>query len=274
MKVRFQAVFFWVCLVALAIVVGYAAYWDTRRDPTQCGREGSTFLVLNELDTGAREIKALLYVTDFAVGEDRLRVDSVTEGPDEDTKSRKSLLSTLPGTPEAGNVWQTVKLPYESQSFFYPFEEYIVNLRIDLRKGTNRIPLNLQVTNYIDELILDPCIDHYSFEKAATGVNTFSIRLRRHRFVRAIAVILYSVALLFLFYISTREETSKVLSNSLGYIAALWGIRQIIVGYARLFPTIIDFATLALYVAVIAIVAYKWLLGPPGEKRSRWQFYE
>jgi len=87
--------------------------------------------------------------------------------------------------------------------------------------------------------------------------------LERHRFVRLISIVLYSVAIIFLIYIARRKEASEILTNSLGYIAALWGIRQIIVGYAKLFPTMVDLTTLALYVVVVGIVAYRLLFTPP-----------
>jgi hypothetical protein len=140
--------------------------------------------------------------------------------------------------------------------------------REEMRDGRMKlvsVPVKVQVQNYIDELIIGRCVDRFSFESGEKKpihpdlrTTEFSLVLQRHRFVRATALILYSVAFVFLFYIARREETSKVLTNSLGYIAALWGIRQIIVGYAKLFPTLVDFITLALYVIVIAIVAYRW----------------
>lgn len=128
-------------------------------------------------------------------------------------------------------------------------------------QGATDVPLKIQVTNFIDELVLDDgCMSKLSFdEKPAKGMTDISFVMKRHHFVRVIAVILYSVAIVFLIYIARKEEANKILTNSLGYMAALWGIRQIIVGYAKLFPTIVDLTTLALYVLVVGIVAYTLL---------------
>jgi hypothetical protein len=43
-------------------------------------------------------------------------------------------------------------------------------------------------------------------------------------------------------------------------VVVLWGIRGIIVGPTNPFPTILDFCTVVLYLAVVAILIYRWLI--------------
>lgn len=265
------------------------------------GANRTAYLYLNQLDSSTRKIKARLMVTDFKEGEETLEVEYMTPSPDkkgmsgdpispfpleeaeeESDKDRMGDTSDGKGKSEGSNRnsaagdtsptipreseisrhgWYDVELPYNSKPFFYPFEDYVLDLRINYERKGEKMPLVVEVSNFIDELIISKCASHLSFDKSARtpSLTDFSLVLKRHRFVRAISIILYSVALIFLFYIARREETGKVLTNSLGYIAALWGIRQIIVGYAKLFPTLVDFVTLALYVIVVAIVAHTWL---------------
>jgi hypothetical protein len=177
---------------------------------------------------------------------------------------------------ETSDPWREIPLiPYQSQPFFYPFESYTLDLQIALQRNDQPEALKLAVVNNLNDLIAQPCMSELSFDSTQLPLsegNTFSVVFTRHRFVRATAVILYGVAIVFLVYIATREERNTVLSNTLGYLAALWGIRQIIVGYANLFPTAIDFVTLALYLAVVAIVVYKLFISEtplPRRRRSR-----
>ncbi len=264
---------FWVAVLGLIIFVGYWTYLDMKRELITCPTKQpgtSAFLVLNTLDTGAKKINSTFMVPNFNKAEDTIELLSVTSTQDPDLNNYDSVLRIIPNVTEgtgtnpttaANRPWTSVSLPYSSQSFFYPFEDYVLNIQIDFkRKSGEEIPLNVAMENRIDEtIIIKRCETGYSFDRNTTDSNSFNLILKRHRFVRATAVILYSIAFAFLFYIATREETSKVLTNSLGYIAALWGIRGIIVGSSKLFPTIIDFVTLILYVAVFIIVAYKWL---------------
>jgi hypothetical protein len=233
----------------------------------------SAFLVLNTLDTGTKKINSTFIVPSFNKSEDTIELSSVSSMRDPNLNNYDSVLRIVPNrsegvdastSPATTRPWTSANLPYTSQSFFYPFEDYVLNIQVDFkRKDGQEFPLNLAIENRIDEaIIIKRCEPGYSFDKNVTDSNSFNLILKRHRFVRATAVILYIIAVAFLFYIATREETSKVLTNSLGYIAALWGIRGIIVGSSKLFPTIIDFVTLILYVTVFIIVAYKWLFSP------------
>lgn len=265
-------------VVLYCLIIGGAAVWaylsiarDMNTDPTQCenvGAQNSAFLVLKELDTGNGEFKSWMMVPDFLPGTDRLTVYSVTQALNTNTLEYdyRTILSAQPEETaqqksEANEPWKEVHVPYTSRPYFYPFESYVSNIRIDFRKGTQKVPLKLQVWNQVGEVVHYPCQNHYSFTEVGGALpNTFSFTLKRHRFVRITAIILYSVAIFFLLYIARREETSKVLTNSLGYIAALWGIRQIITGNTKLFPTLVDILTLALYLTVVSIVIFKWII--------------
>lgn len=266
---------FWAAVAGVIIFAITLAVFDTENKPLHCQSadpQKSAFLVVNEMDTSAKQIKASLMIPELNLSKEELTVQSVTPGLKSDEANYENLLviSSRP-TAAKSNSWLALSVPYDSDSFFYPFEKYVLNLHLQLvavsydptthERLETDMPIKLQVANNIGELILNSCTAHYSFEATVSEPNSFSIVFKRHRFVRATAIILYSVAFVFLGYILRREETSKALSNSLGYIAALWGIRQIITGSVKLFPTIVDFVTLGLYVIVVAIVAYKWLFG-------------
>lgn len=254
---------FWIAVLLLLIWVGYSAYSDMKRRPVECAQgptTASAFLNLKEADVVAKEVKAFLLVPALDAKQDELLFETVTQGSDPgDLRFEPRLQLSATATPQNTAGWLAIQFPFESQGFWYPFDDYQMNVRMSFKRKSNSAAIKLQVRNNIVDLILEPCSAQYSFQERPTQPNSFSISLRRHRFVRATAIILYLVAFAFLYYIARREEFSTVLANSLGYMASLWGIRQIIMGSARLFPTIIDLLTLLLYLAVVAIVAYKWI---------------
>lgn len=266
---------FLVGVIGLTAFVGYWTYLDISRDLANCPSKNpgtSAFLVLNTLDTSSKKINATFMVPSFNKGEDSIEVLSVNPTSDPELNNYEPVLKVSPTptpspeaspnpTPAAPRPWTSINLPYNSQSFLYPFESYVLNIQIDyLKKNSDETPIILAVENRIDETIMiKKCEPGYSFDKNTTDFNSLHLILRRHRFVRLMAVILYIIAICFLVYIARLQETKDVLTSSLGYIAALWGIRGIIIGPSKLFPTIIDFITLILYVAVFIIVVYRLL---------------
>lgn len=272
---------FWLAVAFVLVGVIYSIVSDTIRVPVECPSQDSkpaAILVLRGLDTSSRRIKASLLISSFNPKEQSLEVDSVSPGSDPDTTNYEPDLLVKPNpspTPNTAQVpqpdrpWNELNIAYDSHSFLYPFEKYVLNLQINYKGQDNKpIPVKVTIVNQIDEaIIVEKCVSAYSFDPSSNDLNSFHFVLERHRFIRATAGLLYLVALCFLYYIWRREETSKVLTNSLGYLAALWGIRGIVVGPTRLFPTAVDFATLALYVAVVVILAYK-LLFPSHPKKE------
>jgi hypothetical protein len=270
---RVKTTLFWVCLGAAALTFFLSVKWDMSGDAQLCGvtNEGrSAFLVLQEINTGAGEIKAQLMVPDHVADRDELVLESVSKRVEKNAPGYhfQPLLSLKPEEKsKSGGTWHQVRIPYKSNPYLYPFERYIMNLHVGLSKNIGldadegEVPIKLQVSDEIVELVSYRCLNYYSFEGEGTSENAFAVTFIRHRFVIVTFAILYTIAGFFLIYIWQRGETSAVMTNSLGYIAALWGIRQIIVGNVTLFPTLVDFVTLLLYLIVVTIAVRKWLFG-------------
>jgi hypothetical protein len=257
------------------VVALLALYSDAKSEAMYCqppNPRGSAYLVLSEIDSSAKTMKTALLIPTFDKNKDQLIVGTSTESAGLTRFSYDPRISLKADGQTTGPTrYIEAPLPYKSSSFWYPFDHSELDLLIDFQKGGNQIPLRVHIDNKINGLVLEPCDSHYSVEDAIAGITTnrFSITLRRHRFVQVIALTFLVVAFTFLFYIAMREEKSKVLSSSLGYIAALWGIRQILMGSEKLFPTIVDFLTLGLYIAVAIIVFHKLLFGGEGSVQRR-----
>jgi hypothetical protein len=264
---RYLRLIFWISVLAVLVVAILALFFDAKSDVISCQPPNpleSAYLVLSEIESNTRTMKTALLIPRFDRSKHQLILGTSTASSGLTKFSYDPRITLKPNgqtTDPTGSV--EVSLPYKSSSFWYPFDHSKLDLLIDYKLGESQIPLRVRIENRINGLILEPCDSHYSVEDAKSGITTnrFSISLRRHRFVQVIALTFLIVALTFLFYIAKREEKNKVLSSSLGYIAALWGIRQILMGPEKLFPTIVDFLTLGLYIAVAVIVFHKLLFG-------------
>lgn len=258
---------FW-SLVSLVLAGAMVAlYADAKTGVTYCespNPRASAYLVLAEIDSSGKTIKTALLVPTFDRNKHELMVGTFAESAGPTRFSWDPRIAPRPQG-QTGEATRSLEgsLPYKSSSFWYPFDHSQLDLLIDLQKSEIQTPIRVQVENKINGLVLQPCDSHYSRDDASAGITTnrFSIVLRRHRFVQVIAVTFLVIAVTFLFYIAKREDKTKVLSSSLGYIAALWGIRQILMGSEKLFPTIVDFLTLGLYITVAIIVFHKLLFG-------------
>ena len=248
----------------------FALYSDAKSEVTYCQPPkptASAYLVLSETESNTKTIKTAFLISSFDRSKDKLIIGTsiASSGLTRFTYDPRITL-TPNGQTSDSTGYVEASLPYKSSSFWYPFDHSKLDLLIDFQKGESPIPLKVRIDNRINGLILEPCDSQYSVEDANAGITTnrFSITLRRHRFVQVIALTFLFIALTFLFYIAKREEKQKVLSSSLGYIAALWGIRQILMGPEKLFPTIVDFLTLGLYITVAIIVFHKLLFANEG----------
>jgi len=264
-KIRLRV--FWAVVGAIVLVIVYSLYSDASSNRIQCGTNQGvmSYLVLRSIEPAPNQIKSGLSIMPFNPKDDSLEVDTVTRGPSSNILYYDSVfIAPSSGKEvEAGNSsnqpWK-INLRYSSHPFWYPFEEYLMNVKIDFRKNGRVATLNLTAFDRVDQATIAKCTHGYSFDGASTDPNGFTLVLRRHLFIRFTAIILYAVAVLFLFYIWKRENASQLFASSLGYVVALWGIRGVIVGPTNLFPTIIDFLTLILYLAVVAILIHRWLI--------------
>ena len=151
--------------------------------------------------------------------------------------------------------------------FLYPFDSYKAEFGISLMNlsGEQQKAAPIKVTtiveNYLPGFYMTDTKDALTFQKKAESSakeilpeNTFSFKLMREKFIRLFTLYIYSMAFIFLIYIGFRRSIQELLIQSLGYFAALWGIRNIISGKVEIFPTIIDYLTLILFTMLVLII--------------------
>jgi hypothetical protein len=151
--------------------------------------------------------------------------------------------------------------------FLYPFDSYNAEFGISLLNAFKQeqpaVPVKVTtiVEDYLPGFYMTDTKDALTFQKKAEASareilpdNTFSFVLVREQFLRLFTIYIYSLAFIFLIYIGFRRNTQELLLQSLGYFAALWGIRNIISGKVEIFPTIIDYLTLILFTLLLLII--------------------
>lgn len=276
---RIKQLMFWIVIGAVTVVVVCTVYKDILKDTLPCPKVNShtqtAWLTLDKLDLGKKQITGKLSVPLFNSSGDTLVLSEFeTDGPNSYQMEEIFKVDPNPQVNEAAahkNIWE-VALPYHSYQFLYPFESYTLNLQFHLKKdgSPDAIPMNLRVLNRMsDPVVLRSCEFVDSSTGTIIGLDRFNIVLSRLYFLIIITAILYLMAVAFLVYIGTRASADNVLANSLGYLVALWGVRGIILGSTTIFPTIVDFLTISLYVAVVAIISYKLLFKWKGLSRLR-----
>lgn len=92
--------------------------------------------------------------------------------------------------------------------------------------------------------------------------------LARPRFVRFLSGTLLLLSLIFLTSLFRSSGVGELLPRSLGFFGTLWGLRNLIVPKSiEAFPTLVDFATLSIFLALFFLILYR-TLAPSTESTS------
>jgi len=162
---------------------------------------------------------------------------------------------------------------FDGDPKLYPFDKYDAEFGIELSKFGTKNRSYWYALNWdaiaigIEENLPDFDINNQkrslTFQDEAFRTNsflyehehtTFSFSLVRGLFIRWFTIFIYSIAFLLLIGIGFSRTINDLFEASLGYFAALWGIRNIISGKVDIFPTIIDYITLMLFSILLLII--------------------
>jgi hypothetical protein len=148
----------------------------------------------------------------------------------------------------------------ENSAVFYPFDRYVLGLHVEEQVDipgavTNTPPesFNVRVTN--PRFIASKVV-----RSSAGGLDIGFVVLQRPWLLRILAVCLLIVSLVFVSFLFTLKTPKEFLPGSLGYIAGVWGMRNIISSDAPVFPTITDYLAMVLLGVVALLIVVKLLL--------------
>jgi hypothetical protein len=96
----------------------------------------------------------------------------------------------------------------------------------------------------------------------------FLLVLYRPLFLRFMAIFLGITASLSILYVIFRTSPKKMAPNLIGYLIALWAVREILSHGVQVFPTLVDYSILLLYSSLVLGVVARWIWSKGGSGPS------
>jgi len=98
--------------------------------------------------------------------------------------------------------------------------------------------------------------------------NRFALVLERPYYLKMMTVILGTIALLSALYIGFKTPFKDFPIQVIGYVIGVWGIRNILIGDLKIFPSYFDYALLGMYVLLFGGIIFRRIRGGTNEKEA------
>jgi hypothetical protein len=98
--------------------------------------------------------------------------------------------------------------------------------------------------------------------------NRFALVMERPYYLKIMTVVLGVIALLSALYIGFKIPFKDVPIQVIGYVIGVWGIRNILLGDLKIFPSYFDYALLGMYVLLFAGIIFRRIKGEASEKEG------
>jgi hypothetical protein len=139
--------------------------------------------------------------------------------------------------------------PNKANSIFFPFDSYQFNLEFEEQAEYDGV-----ITNISPEKISIDCkIPNFSIQK----ISDTQFILTRSWTFRIITIIFIILILFYTAYLWVNKSKADILTQSIGLFTGVWSIRTIVSTNAPIFPTIIDYFTLLIFIALGLLLIIK-----------------
>jgi hypothetical protein len=98
--------------------------------------------------------------------------------------------------------------------------------------------------------------------------NRFALVMERPYYLKIMTVVLGAIALLSTLYIGFKTPFKDVPIQVIGYVIGVWGIRNILMGDLKIFPSFFDYILLWMYVLLFAGIVFRKIKGKTSEKEA------
>jgi hypothetical protein len=133
-----------------------------------------------------------------------------------------------------------------------------------------RYPTNVELDEikrvFIDRKEL-PTVDA-EIKEMNNHKNRFALVMGRPYYLKIMTVVLGAIALLSALYIGFKTPFKDVPIQVIGYVIGVWGIRNILIGDLKIFPSYFDYALLWMYVLLFAGIVFRKIKGVASEKEG------
>ncbi len=136
---------------------------------------------------------------------------------------------------------------------FLSIKNYIKGLFI-------RYPTNVEL-NEIKRLFINREEPPTEIKEVSNRENRFALIMERPYYLKIMTVVLGAIALLSALYIGFKAPFKDVPIQIIGYIIGVWGIRNILMGDLKIFPSYFDYALLWMYVLLFAGIVFRKIKG-------------
>lgn len=209
-----------------------------------------------------RDIRLRFYFSSLANDRKAPVVDSVVPIIDKPINYREL---DLENRPPKDFVWTAS----ENSAVFYPFDRYVLGLHVEEQVDTPGAVTNTPPESFNVRLTNPRFIASKVVRSSAGSLDVGFIVLKRPWLLRILAVCLLIVSLVFVSFLFTLKTPKEFLPGSLGYIAGVWGMRNIISTDAPVFPTITDYLAMVLLGMVALLIVVKLLLSRKPENEGK-----
>ncbi|WP_194972540.1 hypothetical protein [Aquiflexum lacus] len=139
--------------------------------------------------------------------------------------------------------------PNKETSIFYPFDSYKFHLSFEEQASYSGI-----VTNIDPEKITITCkVPNFIITKDSG----YDFNLSRSWTFKIITLVFVILVSFYTIYLWSKKSKTDVLAQSIGLFTGVWSIRTIISSDAPIFPTVIDYFTLIVFVALGTLLIFK-----------------
>ena len=219
-----------------------------------------------------------------------IRIGLLREVPLPVTASTKSLPSP---------VEFSIKALGNSQ--IYPFDKYFimgaVTCQVYIKKGkqkeyvhTKENGESIKINNYIKGFFIryptkieldevkkvfkvftkekeSPTVDA-EIKEMNNDKNRFALVMERPYYLKIMTIVLGAIALLSALTIGFKTRFKDMPIQLIGYVIGVWGIRSILLGDLKIFPSYFDYTILGMYVLLFAGIIFRRIKGETSKKKS------
>jgi hypothetical protein len=160
-------------------------------------------------------------------------------------------------------TWQIGAL---RSSFLYPFDSYRVYVNPELwtvfqepSVPRSELPVDRLEIDFRASPFAVSVTDQHAYDYGAThSSDPFEILLERPRILQVMVLALGCIALISLWFLAAQRNISHLWRQSLAFFVTVWGVRDILLKDVVVFPTVLDYTSLGLYLVAASIILVKW----------------
>lgn len=102
-----------------------------------------------------------------------------------------------------------------------------------------------------------PRTDEKEREELNNGRNGFALVMERPWYLKIMTLTLIIIAFLSALYLGFKAPFEQIAIQVIGYVVALWGIRTLLFGEVRIFPSYLDYCLLSMYVLLFLGIMFR-----------------